>query len=61
MEFFPGAFETEWERRRAMLVHEMQLGRIDSYDWDEPNRGGVRGRWTRVHVAWGSRGNRARA
>ena len=41
MEFFPGAFETEWERRRAMLVHEMQLGRIDSYDWDEPKRGGV--------------------
>ncbi len=41
MEFFPGAFETEWERRRAMLLHEMQLGRLDSGDWDEPKRGGV--------------------
>lgn len=41
MEFFPGAFEAEWERRRAVLLHEMQLGRIDSYDWDEPKRGGA--------------------
>lgn len=41
MEFFPGAFEREWERRRAILVHEMQLGQADKSDWDEPRRGGV--------------------
>lgn len=41
MEFFPGAFEQEWERRRAMLMHEMQLGQIEKSDWDEPRRGGV--------------------
>ena len=41
MEFFPGAFELEWERLRAMLVHEMQLGQIEKSDWEEPRRGGV--------------------
>lgn len=41
MEFFPGAFEREWERRRAMLLHEMQLGQSHTSDWDEPRRGGV--------------------
>lgn len=41
MEFFPGAFEREWERRRAMLMHEMQLGQIAKLDWDEPRRGGA--------------------
>ncbi len=41
MEFFPGAFEREWERRRAMLMHEMQLGQSEKSDWDEPRRGGV--------------------
>jgi hypothetical protein len=41
MEFFPGAFEREWERRRAMLTHEMQLGQSEKSDWDEPRRGGV--------------------
>ncbi|WEX12352.1 hypothetical protein [Chelativorans sp. AA-79] len=41
MEFFPGAFEREWERRRAMLMHEMQVGHSDKSDWDEPRRGGV--------------------
>jgi hypothetical protein len=41
MEFLPGAFEREWERRRATLVHEMQLGRLEKIDWDEPRRGGV--------------------
>jgi hypothetical protein len=41
MEFFPGAFEREWERRRAMLLHEMQLGQSQKSDWDEPRRGGV--------------------
>jgi len=41
MEFFPGAFEREWERRRAMLLHEMQLGQSTKSDWDEPRRGGV--------------------
>ncbi|CAG0987214.1 MAG: hypothetical protein F9K19_04225 [Rhizobiaceae bacterium] len=41
MEFFPGAFEREWERRRAMLMHEMQLGQSHKSDWEEPRRGGV--------------------
>jgi hypothetical protein len=41
MEFFPGAFEREWERRRAMLLHEMQLGQSHTSDWDEPRSGGV--------------------
>src|SRR5690606_30957447 len=41
MEFLPGAFEREWERRRAMLAHEMQLGQTQKSDWDEPRRGGV--------------------
>ena len=41
MEFFPGAFEREWERRRAMLLHELQLGHSKKSDWDEPRRGGA--------------------
>ncbi|GAA4134541.1 hypothetical protein ACFFTN_13280 [Aminobacter aganoensis] len=41
MEILPGAFEKEWERRRAVLKHEMQIGQADSGDWDEPRRGGV--------------------
>ncbi|MFI0849595.1 relaxase/mobilization nuclease domain-containing protein [Mesorhizobium sp. IMUNJ 23232] len=41
MEFFPGAFEREWERRRAMLLHERQLGQSKKSDWDEPRRGGA--------------------
>ena len=41
MEFFPGAFEREWERRRAVLVHEMQLGQLGRIDREEPRRGGA--------------------
>lgn len=41
MEFFPGAFEQEWERRRAMLLREIQMGQTGQADWDEPRRGGV--------------------
>ena len=41
MEFFPGAFEKEWERRRAILLHEMQTGQTGRQDRDEPRRGGV--------------------
>lgn len=41
MEFLPGAFEQEWERRRAVLQHEMQMGRFDEGEWDEPRRGGA--------------------
>lgn len=41
MEFLPGAFEREWERRRAVLLHEMQMRQIEKTDWDEPRRGGV--------------------
>jgi hypothetical protein len=41
MEFFPGAFQREWESRRAMLLHELELGKIEKSDWDEPRMGGV--------------------
>lgn len=41
MEFFPGAFEREWERRRATLLHEMQMDQTGQTDWDEPRRGGM--------------------
>lgn len=42
MEFLPGAFEHEWERRRAALLHERSLGRpslVDEEEWRR--RGGV--------------------
>ncbi|GLS28410.1 hypothetical protein SAMN04488498_11524 [Mesorhizobium albiziae] len=41
MEFLPGAFEREWERRRAALLHEMQMSTGEIIVWDEPRRGGV--------------------
>ena len=41
MEFFPGAFEREWERRRAALLHEHQLGQTPRVDWDWRRRGGA--------------------
>jgi hypothetical protein len=41
MEFFPGAFEREWERRRAALLHELQMGQTKQFDWDLPRRGGA--------------------
>jgi hypothetical protein len=41
MEFFPGAFEQEWERRRATLLHEMQMDQLSQTNWDEPRRGGM--------------------
>jgi hypothetical protein len=41
MEFFLGAFEREWERRRAALLHDIQMGRPTEVEWDLPRRGGV--------------------
>jgi hypothetical protein len=41
MEFLPGAFERDWERRRAALLHELQMGMAEELDWDMPRRGGV--------------------
>lgn len=41
MEFLPGAFEQEWERRRAILLYEHQIGKAEQIDWDVPRRGGV--------------------
>ncbi|TGS85157.1 hypothetical protein EN817_24075 [Mesorhizobium sp. M3A.F.Ca.ET.174.01.1.1] len=41
MEFFLGAFERDWERRRAALLHELQMGEHEDLDWDRPRRGGV--------------------
>lgn len=41
MEFFLGAFEREWERRRAAVLHELQMGEHEGIDWDRPRRGGV--------------------
>jgi hypothetical protein len=71
MEFFPGAFEREWERRRATLLHEMQLGQSDTQNWDEPRRGGAArlaeagsgffGRGRRHDYGGGMRWSRAKA
>lgn len=41
MEFFLGAFEKDWQRRRAALMHELRLGRGEELDWDWRRRGGV--------------------
>ena len=41
MKFLPGAFEQDWERRRAILLNEMQKEELHQIDWDEPRRGGV--------------------
>jgi hypothetical protein len=41
MEFFLGAFEREWERRRATLLHELQSGQTPELDWDWRKRGGA--------------------
>ena len=41
MEFFLGAFEREWERRRAALLHELQMGQTPEFDWDWRKRGGA--------------------
>ncbi|RTM10874.1 MAG: hypothetical protein EKK31_01355 [Hyphomicrobiales bacterium] len=41
MEFFLGAFERDWERRRATLLHELRMGEHEEVDWDRPRRGGV--------------------
>ena len=35
MEFFLGAFERDWERRRAALLHEVQVRQAPDLDWDE--------------------------
>ncbi|MEP9389981.1 hypothetical protein [Mesorhizobium sp. KR9-304] len=41
MEFFLGAFERDWERRRAALLHELQMGQTSEFDWDWRKRGGA--------------------
>jgi hypothetical protein len=41
MEFFLGAFEREWEHRRAALLHEHQMGHMPEFDWDWRKRGGA--------------------
>ncbi|MEK1893557.1 MAG: conjugal transfer protein TraA [Rhizobium sp.] len=41
MEFFFGAFESEWERRRAALLHERSLGRGKNSEEEERRRRGV--------------------
>lgn len=41
MEFFFGAFENEWERRRAALLHERSLGRGKNSEEEERRRRGV--------------------
>ncbi|MBE0703674.1 MAG: relaxase/mobilization nuclease domain-containing protein, partial [Afipia sp.] len=40
-EFFLGAFETDWQRRRAALLHELATGQEGGLDWDWRRRGGV--------------------
>lgn len=41
MEIFLGAFESEWERRRAAMLHERLLGQGGSPDEEERRRRGV--------------------
>jgi relaxase-like protein len=41
MDFLPGAFDWEWEHRRAALLHELHMGKTTELDWDWPRRGGV--------------------
>lgn len=41
MEFFLGAFEQEWQRRRAILMHETQLRKASNDEWDELRRAGA--------------------
>lgn len=41
MEFFLGAFERDWERRRAALLHELQIEQARELDWDWRKRGGA--------------------
>jgi hypothetical protein len=41
MEFFLGAFEREWQRRRAALLHDLQIGQTPELDWDWRKRGGA--------------------
>jgi hypothetical protein len=41
MEFLLGTFEREWERRRAAILRELQMGQLSQLDWDLPRRGGV--------------------
>lgn len=40
MEFFPGAFETEWEQRKAVLLHERALLQRKPLDEEERRRRG---------------------
>ena len=40
MEFFLGAFEQEWERRRAALLHDLEVGRNVDADWPLRRMGG---------------------
>jgi len=41
MEFLPGAFEREWERRRVALLHEHQVGRDRTFEWSWRRRAGA--------------------
>jgi hypothetical protein len=41
MEFFLGAFEREWEQRRAALLHELEMEQTHEFDQDWRRRGGM--------------------
>jgi hypothetical protein len=41
MQFFIGTFEREWKRRRAALLHEMQMEEQQESEWDWSRRGGI--------------------
>lgn len=65
MEFFLGAYEREWESRRAALLHELQMGQAPEFDWDWRKRGGAAllpdadtGGGRRTSVRLGSRAGR---
>ncbi|RWM09729.1 MAG: conjugal transfer protein TraA [Mesorhizobium sp.] len=54
MEFFYGAFSEEWERRKAVLLHERSLGRSGPADEEERRRrGGSGGGWPAGRGAFG--------
>ena len=51
MEFLPGAFEREWERRRVALLHELQAGPDVRMELAQKGRGSRHSRSTRQKAA----------
>lgn len=58
MEFFFGAFTEEWERRKAALLHDMSLGRVDVADDESRRRMGGGGGLSLAGIGSGRAGAR---